>query len=255
MLPYYNKVELLAGNIAPSYFKGTFKYSKDTYCQESFDFKLNNIRYLCYVDIYNEQDDHFNIIEAKATTSSKYLSLGKKKDDILIPIFQKGADNIYYLLEDLNIKITDFMSLDDYNKQKRKLFDRFNSAGHYIYDLAIQRYIIENDLKQNHEEEKAKQIKYYLAVLNHQYVFDGKYENGIPVYDTSPSGEDIICYFDFTKVTQDYMDIIDIERKKIEEYINKLDHTPYSLGIYCENKKTTVCKYKNVCFCLLGILS
>ena len=63
MLPYYNKVELLAGKICPKYFKGTFKYSKDTKEQESFDCKINGIRYMCYVDIYNEVDDHFNIIE------------------------------------------------------------------------------------------------------------------------------------------------------------------------------------------------
>ncbi len=73
MLPYYNKVELLAGKLAPSYFKGSFKYSSDTLQQESFDFKSNGIRYLCYVDIYNQVDDYFNIIEVKATTSKKYL--------------------------------------------------------------------------------------------------------------------------------------------------------------------------------------
>ena len=68
MLPYYNAVELLAGSLASKYFPGTFKYSKDTLHQESFDSLINNIRYLCYVDIYNEHDDGFNIIEVKANT-------------------------------------------------------------------------------------------------------------------------------------------------------------------------------------------
>ena len=67
MLPYYNEVEALAGEFAPKYFKGTFRYSRKTNEQESFDCKINGIRYLCYVDIFNEVDDYFNIIEVKAT--------------------------------------------------------------------------------------------------------------------------------------------------------------------------------------------
>ena len=87
MLPYYNQVELLAGNLASKYFDGTFKYSKDTKDQESFDAVINGIRYLCYVDIYNETRDAFNIIEVKATTSNQYLSLGKgEKDDFKLDI-------------------------------------------------------------------------------------------------------------------------------------------------------------------------
>ena len=39
MLPYYNKVEILAGQLSPKYFEGTFKYSAHTQAQESFDFK------------------------------------------------------------------------------------------------------------------------------------------------------------------------------------------------------------------------
>ena len=52
MLPYYNKVEILAGEIASKYFDGSFKFSKSTYNQESFDAVIDNIRYLCYVDIF-----------------------------------------------------------------------------------------------------------------------------------------------------------------------------------------------------------
>ena len=99
MMPYYNKVEILAGELAPKYFKGSFKFSKSTYNQESFDAVVDNIRYLCYVDIYNESENEINIIEVKATTTKKYLDLGSKEHSI----FQKGKDGIYYLLEDLNL--------------------------------------------------------------------------------------------------------------------------------------------------------
>ena len=140
MLPYYNEVEILAGNSAKDYFKGTLKYAYNTFEQESFDCKINGIRYICYVDIYNEDHDSFNIIEVKATTSKKFLSLGYKEKDF-ISIFEK-QNNVYHLLEDNNNNLP-----DKYYKIRNKLLDRYDQAGHYVYDLAVERYIIENDLK------------------------------------------------------------------------------------------------------------
>ena len=248
MLPYYNMVEILAGHLAPKYFSGKFKYSESTQEQESFDCKINGIRYLCYVDIYNETDDAFNIIEVKATTTKKYLDMGVTKDKVKNSIFSKGPDGIYHLLEDLPVNIEDYMPVDKYNLQKSKLFDKLNGAGHYVYDLAVQRYIIENDLKQNDAEEKKDKIKYYLAVLNSDYIFDGKYEQGEPAYNTDENGNDIVSFIDFTNITKDYMDIIDLERKRVEKYIRELKGDKYPIGEYCENKKTTKCKYAKICW-------
>ena len=120
MMPYYNKVEILAGELAPKYFKGSFKFSKSTYNQESFDAVVDNIRYLCYVDIYNESENEINIIEVKATTTKKYLDLGSKEHSI----FKKGKDGIYYLLEDLNLNIEDYMPLKVYERERAKLFNK-----------------------------------------------------------------------------------------------------------------------------------
>ena len=243
MMPYYNKVEILAGELASKYFKGKLKFSKTTYNQESFDAVIDNIRYLCYVDIYNENEDGINIIEVKATTTKKYLSLGSKD----YSIFKKGVDGIYYLLEDLNLNIEDYMPLKVYEKNREKLFDRYSSCGHYIYDVAVQRFIIENDMK-NHGENK--NIKYYLAVLNSNYVFDGKYENAEPIYDTI-DGEDIISYIDVTSITRDLMDKIYLDSKKINKYISDLNVSGVPLGEYCEYKKTVKCKYCPLCFDIL----
>lgn len=253
MLPFYNKVEIIAGKLAYKYFGGKFKYSSDTQSQESFDFKLNGIRYLCYVDIYNEIEDAFNIIEVKATTSKKYLDIGASiKDDFgnkkINSIFKKGNDGIYYLLEDLDINVNEYMKEDKYYEYKKKLFNRLDAAGHYVFDLAVQRYIIENDLKQNGDFDKIDKIKYYLAVLNHEYTFDGTYEFDEPVYNTDAAGNDIVTYFDMTSITKDYLDIIDIERKKVEMYIQNLKADNFPIGPYCEHKKTTVCKYKKICW-------
>lgn len=251
MLPYYNKVEILAGKLCPKYFKGTFKYSKDTKDQESFDCKINGIRYLCYVDIYNEIDDYFNIIEVKATTTKKFLAIGKTvKDDFgkksIASIFDK-KDNIYYLREDLN-NIEEVMKEKEYYNYKEKLFNRLNSAGHYVYDLAVQRYIIEQDLKQNNMSDKIPKIHYYLAVLNSEYIFDGTYLGSEPDYKTDINNQDIVSFFDLTTLTKQYLDKIDLDRKRVEEYIKNLDASKVLIGDYCENKKTTVCKYKKICW-------
>lgn len=251
MLPYYNKVEILAGKLCPKYFKGTFKYSKDTKDQESFDCKINGIRYLCYVDIYNEIDDYFNIIEVKATTTKKFLAIGKTvKDDFgkksVASIFDK-KDNIYYLREDLD-NIEEVMKEKEYYNYKEKLFNRLHSAGHYVYDLAVQRYIIEQDLKQNNMIDKIPKIHYYLAVLNSEYIFDGTYLGSEPDYKTDINNQDIVSFFDLTTLTKQYLDKIDLDRKRVEEYIKNLDASKVPIGDYCENKKTTVCKYKKICW-------
>lgn len=245
MLPYYNEIEILSGSLAHKYFKGIFKYAYDTREQESFDAVINGIRYLCYSDIYNEVDDKsFNIIEVKATSTKKFLSIGTKEQSI----FEKDSKGIYCLLEDLNYDIESLMGIDKYNKNKNKLYDRLNSAGRYVYDLALQRYIIENDMKQN---EIKKEVKYYLSVLNADYVFGGKYENGVPIYETDELGNEIVSYFDMTSITRDLMDIIDIDRKKVERYIRELDASVYPIGDYCENKKSTKCKYMPICWKML----
>ena len=251
MLPYYNQVELLAGNLAPKYFDGTFKYSKDTYTQESFDCKIGGILYLCYVDIDNEMDDTFNIIEAKATTTNTFLKIGKKitsefGQDKINSIFMKNERGIYCLLEELEVNIEDYMETDKYYKYKEKLFDKWSKPGHYIYDLAVQRYIIVNDLKKNNLS--YDNIKFYLAVLNAEYIFDGTYINGEAVYNTDINGNDIVSFIDFTSVVKGYHDVVDNDRKNVELYIHNLKIDSVAIGPYCENKKTTHCKYQSICW-------
>ncbi len=256
MLPYYNMVELLAGNLAPKYFEGTFKYSKSTTDQESFDCLIENIRYLCYVDIYNETKEAFNIIEAKATTTKKFLTIGHNVKDNFgksktNSIFMQDDDGIYKLLENLKVNIEDYMPIEKYELGRAKLFDKYGPAGHYVYDLAVQRYIIENDLKEHGQVDKIDKIKYYLTVLNSEYIFDGTYDCGEPVYNTDEFGNDIVCYLDLTSITKDYLDKIELDRKRVVGYIENLKVDPCPLGIYCEKKKTTKCKYSKICWDIL----
>ena len=41
---------------------------------------------------------------------------------------------------------------------------------------------------------------------------------------------------------------IDLDRKRIESYLQELEEHPCPLGIYCEKKKTTKCKYIPICW-------
>lgn len=248
MMDYYKLVELEAGRISENVFKGESKYALKTKEQECFDFSLHGIKYLCYVDIYNENSDGINIIEVKATTSKKYLDLmaGHKKS----PKFSiwKKVGNINYLKGEIaKYPLEEEMTTDSYDKLYQKLFER-NGIGKYVYDLAIQRYFIENEYKSTNTEDRLKNFHYYLAVLNDKYIFDGTYNDGHPVYETDLHGEELITFFDMTKVTLEYQKQIDEDRKKLEEYLHNLDISACPLSASCGYKKQGGCKFfKNIC--------
>lgn len=245
MMDYYKQVELEAGRLTEKYFKGKTVYSKDTYNQECFDFNQNGIKYLCYVDVYNENDDGVNIIEVKATTTNAYKKLGfKNKDKEFISIFDKFGP-IYRLKDevcDLN-QLSDF-DIDKYQKQVNKLLDRYG-IGKYVYDLSVQRFILEGEYKSSNNTEKLKDVHYYLAVLNADYIFDGKYENGKAVYDIDNNNNEIVNFFDMTNITKIMQPIIENDASKIEYLLFNLKDQKCDLGKWCGYKKPGGCKYFN----------
>lgn len=246
MMPYYKEIEIIAGRKVSNIFKGETKYSLSTKNQESFDFNLDGVKYLCYVDIYNESDE-INIIEVKATTSRKYLELEcgfrstKDKKFDKFSIFYLDKKGIYHLKEELSSwNMSDEMPEEEYLKKRSKLLDKYDECGKYIYDLAVQRMIIEGDNKEHNFTNK--KINYYLAVLNNEYVFDGKYENGKAVYT-----DDIVSIFDFTNITNELQSKVIFDRELINKYITNMDISPCNLGEYCEYKKPSKCKFCKVC--------
>lgn len=246
MMPYYKMVEIEAGRITKKYFGGKSVYAEDTFSQESFEFNKNGIKYICYVDIYNEVDNDINIIEVKATTSNKYVNLKanhKKGEKYSIFHFDKNK-NCYYLKDEIEgYPLDSEMPLDAYLKQKEKLFDRYSSVGSYIFDLAIQRFILEGEYKESHNEDKLKDVHYYLAVLNHNYVFDGTYEGKKAIYNPDNEGNEIVVFFDMTKVTEEYQNIIRQTEASLEEYLFNLNASPCPMGKWCERKKVKECIY------------
>lgn len=246
MMPYYKMVEIEAGRITKKYFRGKSVYAEDTFSQESFEFNKNGIKYICYVDIYNEVDNDINIIEVKATTSNKYVNLKanhKKGEKYSIFHFDKDK-NCYYLKDEIEgYPLDTEMPMDAYLKQKEKLFDRYSSVGSYIFDLAIQRFILEGEYKESHNEERLKNVHYYLAVLNHNYVFDGTYEGKKAIYNPDNEGNEIVVFFDLTKVTEEYQNIIKQTEASLEEYLFNLNASPCPMGKWCERKKVKECIY------------
>lgn len=246
MLPFYKMVEIEAGRISKKYFPGTSIYAEDTKNQESFEFNKNGIKYICYVDIYNESKEDINIIEVKATTSSKYENLKSnypKMDKYSIFYFNQEK-NCYILKDEIeNYPLEKEMPLENYNKQREKLFDRYSNVGTYVYDLAIQRFILEGEYKEAHNEDKLKNVHYYLAILNHKYVFDGKYVNGKAQYDQDEDGNELIVFIDLTKVTEEYQRIIKDIEKRLEDTLFTLDIRPCPMGKWCDRKGYKECPY------------
>ncbi len=240
MMPYYKQVEIEAARIVSKIFSGKTKHALKTKQQESFDYNHNGIRYLCYVDIINEVEDSINIIEVKASTSSGFYNIGPSKNDVVTPIFAHHQ-GIEYLLEDLNVDIDAYMNLDKYENNRNKLFKRYGE-GKYVYDLAVQRMIIEGEYKETKQEHKIKKTNYYLAVLNHEYIFPGTYENGKPVYETDEFGNEIIKIFDLTKITEEYQKIILENQKELENYLFNPNSKPVKLGTHCQVSGLR-CKY------------
>lgn len=243
MMPYYNEVEIQAGLLVEKYFGGQTKYAYKTKDQECFDFNRNGLKYLCYIDVYNEIDNKINIIEVKATTDRKYLDLkGNYPKQDKHSIFTK-INNIYYLKDEIvGYDIESEMPLEKYNAQKEKLFDRFG-IGNYVYDLAVQRFIIEGEYKQSHNEEALKDIKYYLAVLNSSYIFDGTYVDGKPFYNKTKDDQEIVVFFDMTKTTEEFQKIIEGDANKLEINITNSQIKSCELGKWCGFKKPNCCKY------------
>lgn len=246
LMPFYKQVEIEAGRITNKYFQGKSVYAAKTKDQEKFEFNRHGIKYLCYVDIYNENDKGVNIIEVKATTSKKYYELMdhyKKEEKYSIFHFDK-KNNIYRLKDEIEgYPIADEMPIDKYSEKRDKLFDRYSDVGSYVFDLAIQRFILEGEYKESNNEEALKDIHYYLGILNHNYVFDGKYEDGVAVYDVDSDENELIVFVDLTRITAEYQKIIEAEADKLEKYLYELDASKCPLGIWCQRKKMKECPY------------
>lgn len=229
--PYYNEVEYLTSRAVKHYFEGELTYSANTFNQASYNTNIDGYEFYCFLDGLLTTENGIKVFETKATTSRKFINLKANKESI----FERDVDNILRLKKELGHDVD-----DKYLNQEAKLFDRYSDVGSYVYDLAFQRFVIENSKDFNKENDN----RYYLAVLNYEYVFDGKYdENGKPIYPI-----DIIDFIDFTEITERYLKIILKDFQKVIRRLNTMNANPVPLGIHCQLKKNRECKFTNICY-------
>lgn len=234
MLPFYQDVERVALENACVVFNKKFTFYKNTKDQKKFSFTDNNgYNYYCYLDGYYEDDEEIIVIEVKTTSSTRLNNFGPIIGDCK-PIFKK-ENNIYTLISEKDWEY----DLKKYQNYYQKLFDRNDDFGKYVYDLAIERYIIENSLKKDRNSNK--KIKYYLAILNSDYYLDKEclyYKNNLSV----------INYVDLTEVTKDYLEEINHIREKIVKniYENRLNDAKIKKECLATSKKH--CEFFGVCF-------
>ena len=232
LYPHYLKVE----EVALAIFKKVTN-AKKVETQKHFSFACYDHEYHCYLDIYHESEDVIKIIEVKATTSNAWMKLKYQKE----AIFQRnGCFNI--LLEDLKPEV---LNDHKYLEERKKLFDKNSKVGKYIYDLAIERMIVEASLREQNEAYKIPKVKYYLAILNSNYVLN-KDVSFDEIDYPNVNGEEVINYFDLTQITAEWQHEIKAELNSINKALNNLALDKIEVGNFC--KKPNECPFQKVCF-------
>jgi hypothetical protein len=230
LLPYYKKTEELAASVAAKVFKGKVKYASSTYDQPYFERWGTNYQFNSYADIVIEGEQPI-LIEVKASTTNKLVKHAYSVDSVNYSLFVKDG-LIYHLVN----KPDEPKHKERYEKKYNQLFDRYNGLGRYIFDIAIQAWITED-----------QNFTYYLALLNHEYIFDGAIKEGEPDYHPI-HGEEIINFLDVTELVTVYKSRIEALAQRVEEYVDIRSTKAVPLGNYCERNKSTQCPFKEFCW-------
>ena len=234
MMSYYSQIEILAGEAIQKRFHGNVIYSLDTYKQKRFEYEHEGFRFYCFLDGFQEDEHTIRVFEVKATTSKKFLEMDFKSDEKeKTPVFDYSPEGILMLQEDLQGPIN-----EKYQEKVQTLRNRLSKGGRYVYDISYQRYVTEMALK------TSKKVKYYLVVLNSEYIHEGLYnEKNEPIY-----GDDLVTLIDVSTLTKSMVPTIKQDIETVIERLNTMNANPVSLGIHCQRKDTRQCKFYPICF-------
>ncbi len=234
MLPYYNQIEMLAGKAIRSRFGGEVIYALNTYDQKRFEYEYEGFRLYCFLDGYQEDDDTIRIFEVKATTSKKFIDMTyTNSEKEKVGVFIDSPEGILMLQQDVFGKIN-----EAYQKKIERLKDRLTKEGRYVYDISYQRYVLE------HAIQSKKKIKYYLVVLNSEYIHQGLTNEALePIYDDS-----IVKFIDVTSLSNEMMDIVSNDVDVVIQRLNVMNGNPVHLGKHCQRKDSRQCKFYPICY-------
>lgn len=208
LLPYFKKIESLVARKVKNVFDGMITQEQDTFDQPYYQFEKDGYPFFAFLDTLQEDDSTIRYIETKATTSNKFLELNYRIDKELYPVFIQDSNGIWRTRTAMG-----YQGCKSYEKKLEKLKKIEDKAGKYVYDLAYQRYVIEKS------KNVQKEQRYYLALLNSDYTFDGTSDkNGEPIYS-----DDIITIIDLTDVTNDMLDLLEKDTDYVIDLINHMD--------------------------------
>lgn len=227
MMPYYNKLELLSGKAITDRFGGNVIFDADTFKQKRFSYLHDGFELFCFLDGYQEDDKHIRVFETKAGTSSQYNKEFFRMDKEQHPFFVEMPSGIFVPAEDV-MEVS-----NDYYKKETKFLDRLHKLGKYVYDLAYQRFVYER----NHIT-KSKSRNYYLVLLNHEYVYDGrKDDKGHAIYTN-----DIVKFFDLTSLVNKMDPILSGDLDIVIERLNTMNASAVPLGRHSKD-----CPFYEIC--------
>lgn len=220
----FAKIELLAARALHNRFGGTITAGIEIKDQKHYKASYEGYKFHCFLDVYLENDDEIIICEVKASTSKTMLEKGGKN-----PLF-KNYDGIFFRNHEKEKGMKKVNQI--------QFFDPFHDLGKMTVDLAFQRFVIEQS-----DEKISKPTKYYLALLNHEYYYDGKIDSdGEPIYP-----DEIIRLFDLTKLTEELQPKIKSYVDTVVNRINDSNINPVKLGKHCQLKKVRQCPYYEAC--------
>lgn len=239
------EVEIRASEYIEKLFNKKVIASSNTYEQKKFEYFHNGNKYYCYLDIYIEEENKIKIFEVKSTTSSKIdeTHVSFKRGESL-PLFKMNSQT--KIMEFIgNTYINDTIDENLLIKKMNNVLDRYSDVGKYLYDISIERHIIEESFLS--KGENIPEIEYYLVTLNHNYIYDGKIEHGKRIYDTSKDDEELFKIYRVDYLTKLFQNKILKERSTLDKVSEYLTVNNNCLGTYCRYKKNDQCKFFNIC--------
>ncbi len=234
MMPYYQKIEELSAIKIRNMFKGDIQYSLNTSDQKRFETEIEGYRFYAFLDGYQEDDKKIRIIESKATTSKKYRELEYivKKGESKESVFVESPDGILRLRHTMGFEVN-----EEYYSKLNKLMERLDKMGRYVYDVAYQRFVIDKHKKGD------KPIEYYLAVLNRDYVYDGKVNTfNEPIYT-----DEIITLIDVTWLTEQMMSQVMGDCQIVMSHLDRMQASHVPVGKHCQRKDARQCIFYDLC--------